>query len=135
MLHNVRRLFFSGIFDGLPYNPIPVFCEHYSVVNIFARPKPETSTFGELLGDRLQRIGHLLLPRLGFWQRWSEAANRYSAAIRLAAATVISYLVCRLVLLFPGTISYRPGEFGPEVAAILVGIAATLALLLSSAIA
>ena len=109
------------LMSGFMYDP-----GNYSP-NLFANFSENEIVFAALCVGLLVWVS--VLPRLGFWQRWSEAANRYSAAIRLAAATVISYLVCRLVLLFPGTISYRPGEFGPEVAAILVGIAATLALL------
>jgi len=70
-----------------------------------------------------------LLPHTRAWARWVVEVNQYPAALRLAAATVCSYLVCRLILLVPGTFGSRSGEFGPELAAVLIGIAVALAVL------
>src|SRR5205085_9708108 len=70
-----------------------------------------------------------LMPRTKFWPRWTGRMNQYSPVLRLAAASLAAYVVTFSLNLVPHLPSNRPGEFGPEVAGILIGFGLTLALL------
>ncbi len=74
-------------------------------------------------------IWFYVLPKQRIWRRWTVQVNQYPALLRLATATVAGYLLCRLIILIPGAQSNKGGEFGPEVAAILIGVTAALFLL------
>ena len=63
------------------------------------------------------------------WQRWGDRMDQYPAVLRLAAATVASYAFCLMLVAIPGLQSSAPGAFGPELAAIVVGLALALVLL------
>lgn len=69
------------------------------------------------------------LPGVSRWQLWSARVEQYPAVLRLAAATAVGYLLCLLLVAIPGLQSTQPGEFGPEVAALLIGLAMTFILL------
>ena len=69
------------------------------------------------------------LPRMRPWQQWIAEMGRYPAVLRLATATITAYCLCLLIVAVPGAQSRGPGEFGPEITAILVGIGLTLVLL------
>jgi len=70
-----------------------------------------------------------LLPRLQRWGEWVSRVEQYPAVLRLASATAAAYLLCLVLASIPGLQSSKPGEFGPEVTAILVGLGLTLVLL------
>jgi hypothetical protein len=69
------------------------------------------------------------LPSLPDWQIWTARVEQYPAVLRLAAATVVGYCLCLLLVAIPGVQSRQAGKFGPEVAALLSGLAMTLVLL------
>jgi hypothetical protein len=91
------------------------------------------TNFGEaevvFLGLAAALIARAYLQRrvLG-WQRWASRIDQYPAVLRLASATAASYVFC-LLLVAIGLQSSAPGAFGPELAAILVGVALALVLL------
>jgi hypothetical protein len=67
-----------------------------------------------------------------FWKKWNTRVAAYPAVVRLAVATGITYLVSRLILTVPDFAANRghtTQSFGPELAAILIGFVALLALL------
>ncbi len=79
-------------------------------------------------------IAAVLLARVRFapsaaWGRWAASVEQYPAALRLAVATAASYVLCLVLVAIPGLQSSRPGEFGPELATILVGLALAIVLL------
>jgi len=79
-------------------------------------------------------VAAVLLARVYFqrsvaWGRWAARVEQYPAALRLAVATAASYVLCLILVAIPGLQSVRPGEFGPELATILVGLALTMVLL------
>jgi len=67
--------------------------------------------------------------RMPAWRRWSARVERYPTVFRLAAATAATYALCRVLVATPGLQSVRPGEFGPELASVLVGLGLTMVLL------
>jgi len=78
------------------------------------------------------------LPRLSLWKSWSARVVRLPALLRLTAATVATYLICRGILMIPGfgaSEGYTFGNFGPELGAILAGFVAVLLLLPNGALA
>ena len=86
--------------------------------------------FAALASILLARI--YALPRLAAWRAWSVRIVRYPAALRLIAATAATYLICSLLQLAPGraaSAGHTTGNFGPELAAILIGFVMLLVLL------
>lgn len=69
------------------------------------------------------------LPRLELWRRWIQRMALYPPLIRLGIATVSTYLICTLILELPGAQNSSPGQFGPELTAILMGLFLTMILL------
>ncbi|HXY08390.1 MAG TPA: hypothetical protein VEI52_11150 [Terriglobales bacterium] len=70
-----------------------------------------------------------IVPHMKLWNGWTARVNRYPVLLRLAAATFAGYVVSFFLTAIPAFRSERGGEFGPEVAGILIGFALTLALL------
>lgn len=78
-----------------------------------------------------------LLPRLSLWSTWSARLVAYPAIARLILATLLTYVVCRVILTYPdfnARLRYTPRSFGPEIAAVLIGFMALLVLLPTGAL-
>jgi type VI protein secretion system component VasF len=100
---------------------------HDSDVSLFSSFLEAEIIFAALAAALLASI--YVLPSVKRWRQWAEQADQYPAVLRLALATVASYIVCLIIVAIPGVQSSRAGEFGPEVAALLIGLALTLVLL------
>jgi hypothetical protein len=72
------------------------------------------------------------LPRLGIWTRWTGAVGKAPLIVRLALALLAGYLITKSVLALPGQATQLngvPGQFGPQIASALLGLAVAAALL------
>lgn len=72
-----------------------------------------------------------LLPRSKLWTNWTQRISPHATLLRLAAATIATYVICRLILLLPGQAAnnYNTGDFKAELAALFIGFALTMVLL------
>ncbi|MGH9515820.1 MAG: hypothetical protein ACRD3P_09120 [Terriglobales bacterium] len=73
-----------------------------------------------------------VLPYVPGWQWWSDHVERYPALLRLAGATVATFCIARTILALPGQDVLHnslPGQFGPEVMGLLIGLLVTIILL------
>jgi hypothetical protein len=78
-----------------------------------------------------------LLGRLSLWKTWMKRVGGYPVMARLILATLLTYIVCRLILTVPSfdaKLGHTTQSFGPELAAILIGFAVLLVLLPNGAL-
>jgi hypothetical protein len=73
-----------------------------------------------------------LLQRWSVWKTWSSRIGAYPTLARFILATLLTYVVCRLILMYPrfdARLGYSSLDFSPELAAILIGFVVLLVLL------
>jgi hypothetical protein len=102
--------------------------KNWAEPNLFSNYLEAYAVFAGLAAAFL--IHAYVLPRLRRWREWSSGVEQYPAVLRLAAATIASYFLCLALVAIPGLQSKSgAGEFGPEVATILVGLVLAFVLL------